>query len=66
MKKLAAILAACVCMQGCTTISAAKTIIVTPEAGETKIPVTANAVSRCGNFVVFWRCTITVEIERAK
>lgn len=66
MKRVALILALCAGLQACTTISASKTIMVTPEAGETKIPVVANAVSRCGNFVVFFRCTLTVELDRAK
>jgi hypothetical protein len=48
------------------TLNDSKSILVTPEPGETKIPVTAYAQSRCISFIVFFHCSLQVRAERAR
>jgi hypothetical protein len=61
-----AVLAVSALLSGCMTITASKSMVVEPQPGETKIPVTANAVTHCRHYVVIYRCTLNVDIERAK
>ena len=60
------LIAACALLQACTTITASKSLVVAPEPGETKIVVTSNATTHCQDYIIFFRCTLKVELERAK
>lgn len=65
MKALAGTLAA-LSLSGCISLTASKSLIVTPEPGETKIAVTANAVTRCKDYFIFYRCTLNLDLKQDK
>lgn len=53
-------------LSGCMTITASKSLVVTPKPTDTTIVVTGNAVSRCQHYVLFFRCTLNIEMQQAK
>lgn len=53
-------------LSGCMTITANKSLIVTPQPGEAKIVVTGNAVTNCKDYVFFFRCTLNLEMHQVK
>lgn len=53
-------------LHGCMTITASKSLVVSPEPGETKIVVTGNATTHCQDYFFFSRCTLTIEMQRAR
>lgn len=61
-----ALLTSCLLLQGCMTITASKTLVVTPEPSETRIAVTASAVTNCKNFILFTHCTLNIAMDRAR
>ena len=66
VKLVFASICAIVLLSGCMTISVSKSLVVTPQPGETKIVVTGNAVTHCQDYFLFFRCTLNIEMEQAK
>jgi hypothetical protein len=53
-------------LSGCMTLSASKAYIVTPQPGETKIVVKADAVVTCQDYFFFQRCTLNLEMQQVR
>ena len=53
-------------LEGCVTVNASKSLVITPQPGATKVAVTSNAVAHC--YDVFWImwCKLELDLQESK
>lgn len=53
-------------LQGCSTIKDSKTILVTPEKGQSKVVIESVTTARCKNIIGIITCDISIDLHQAR